>query len=784
MHKVNQLISKKTLRKLLGFMSVSLAVILVVGVAGLVVSPLTGWGWMPTKVLAQLPLFPNLQPDPVEPLASLTLATIPEPSNLSEFVRDRAAAVKLGKALFWDMQVGSDGGQACASCHFAAGADTRSNNQISPGLLGGDTTFNTGGPNSQLQVSDFPFHRLSDPGNRLSTVTSDSNDVVSSQGVPFTTFVDIVPGSAEDLGNILADPVFSIGGTNVRRVEPRNTPTVINAVFNFDNFWDGRARNVFNGVNPFGDIDQDAFVLRAVNPTQIPEEVRVALDNSSLASQAVGPPLSPFEMSFDGRTFPKLGKKMLSLTPLGKQLVHPEDSVLASLSRSPDNGLSTSYEEMIQAAFQPQWWDSEFIITEDANGNLTFTDPAVLQPSGRALTTDEFTLMDRNFSLFFGLAVQMYESTLISDDSPFDRMMQGDRDALTEEQRRGLGVFEGQGNCIECHSGPEFTDASVRHVSNEILEQMNMGDGECAIYDNGMYNIGVRPTGEDLGRGGTDPFGNPLSHTRRAQLGLFVDNSKEGVPEIDPERECHNRAAVDGAFKVSGLRNVELTAPYFHNGGQLTLRQVVEFYNRGGDFFEQNIDNVDVDIEELDLDEEDINQLVAFLKSLTDERVRFEQAPFDHPQLFVPNGHPVTSGPKAQDALLEIPAVGRNGGAPIPSFLGTAPPPTPPPAQPTPTPPPESPSEGVSCTTPVGLQGTLDVSWVAHPNPDVIGYNVHRSLVSGGPFEKVNAELITVTTFRDTGLPSDTTFHYTITAVDRFGNASPKSGEVSGTTLP
>ena len=229
MRKVNQFISKKTLRELLGFMTVLLAVIVVVGVAGLVVSPLTGWGWMPTKVLAQLPLVPNFQAvpeDPIEPLGSLTLATAPEPPNLSEFVRDRTAAVKLGKALFWDMQVGSDGGQACASCHFAAFADTRSNNQLSPGLLGGDTTFNTGGPNSQLRVSDFPFHRLSDPANRLSAVISDSNDVASSQGVPFTTFVDIVPGSAEDLGNVLADPVFSVGGTNVRRVEPRNTRTV------------------------------------------------------------------------------------------------------------------------------------------------------------------------------------------------------------------------------------------------------------------------------------------------------------------------------------------------------------------------------------------------------------------------------------------------------------------------------------------------------------------------------------------------------------------------------
>jgi cytochrome c peroxidase len=59
---------------------------------------------------------------------------VPTPPNLNDFVRDPAMARALGKALFWDMQVGSDGVQACASCHFRAGADPRSKNQVSPGL--------------------------------------------------------------------------------------------------------------------------------------------------------------------------------------------------------------------------------------------------------------------------------------------------------------------------------------------------------------------------------------------------------------------------------------------------------------------------------------------------------------------------------------------------------------------------------------------------------------------------------------------------------------------------
>jgi cytochrome c peroxidase len=68
-----------------------------------------------------------------------------------------------------------------------------------------------------------------------------------------------------------------------------------------------------------------------------------------------------------------------------------------------------------------------------------------------------------------------------------------------------------------------------------------------------------------------------------------------------------------GTFKVPGLRNLELTAPYFHNGGQRIIRQVVEFYNRGGDFREHNVLNTDFEIGKLNLTDQQIDDLVAFL---------------------------------------------------------------------------------------------------------------------------------------------------------------------------
>ena len=136
---------------------------------------------------------------------------------------------------------------------------------------------------------------------------------------------------------------------------------------------------------------------------------------------------------------------------------------------------------------------------------------------------------------------------------------------------------------------------------------------------------------------------------------------------------------VQGAFKVPSLRNVALTAPYFHNGDARTLREVVELYSRGGNVAPVN----DLDgtvIEPLGvpaLTSDEIDAIVAFMETLTDERVLFRRAPFDHPQIFVPNGHPGGSRSTvdangdglADDLMVEIPAVGAAGGSPLPGFL-------------------------------------------------------------------------------------------------------------------
>jgi cytochrome c peroxidase len=615
--------------------------------------------------------------DPPPP-PSLKTVAVPEPYGLSQFVADRGAAIALGKALFWDMQVGSDGVMACASCHFHAGADSRSKNQVSPGLLARDAYGESApdfsfavGPNAQLSAALFPLRVLANPRDRASPALRDTNDVVSSQGVFAATFLGIVPGRAEERATMVPDPDgFRVGGVNVRRVEPRHTPSVINAAFNHRNFWDGRAQNEFNGVNEWGARDRNAHLFRAATPNQL-QKVSVLLTNSSLASQAVAPPVSRFEMSADGRTFHDLadklsrrnGHRLPGLRPLARQLVHPQDSVLGGLSRWPDRGLSEqSYEKMIKRAFRKEWWHAHQVIRIETDGSERVAHPGECRSGG-----EELTLLEYNFSLFFGLAIQLYESTLISDDTPYDRYREDPAaHPLSAEALEGLGIFLRQvrspdgkaaGRCINCHAGPELTDASVANIAAAGETRNREGQD----LDRGFNNIGVRPTLDDLGVGGTDIFGNPLSVTR-----------------LRPKSTRFQ--AVDGTFKAPSLRNVELTAPYFHNGGYLTLESVVDFYSRGGDLAPLTaVDGTAIaPLSVPEMTEPEKRAVVSFLRTLTDERVRQRRAPFDHPQLFVPDGHPGNESTVARDAskpgaaadaLREIAPVGRSGGAPLPGFL-------------------------------------------------------------------------------------------------------------------
>lgn len=709
---------------------------------------------------------------PIPPVPGLT-------DGANPIVVDKNMAIALGKALFWDTNVGSDG-QACGSCHFHAGADSRVKNQINPGEKSSNAsglTFDTlasgaGGPNHTLTLADFPLHDFNNPLNQTSGVKNTTDDAVASAGTFAGTFKGVNQfTTSADTCDRSADPVFHVGATGTRRVEPRNTPTVINAVFNYRNFWDGRANNVFNGSSPWGDRDPNAGVWVKTGARSVQKQ-RLHLENSSLASQAVAPPLNSSEMSCSGRNLAAIGRKLLMRKPLQNQKVHNQDSVFGPLNLTLSTagnlkpGLNTTYKAMITKAFNSKYW------SYTALGAFGAPAPGQIP----------YNQVEANFSLFFGIALQMYQSTLVSDQAPIDLTPReagtlnptwegmGKSAAEIEQLKRGMLVFEAS-HCLICHAGPLMTAAAVKtnsllvtptpgkfygpsngriafgpdsmgvngqaayaginRYTNLVVREETSGGGK--IMDLGFTNTAVGSPDADIGLAATDDFGNPLSFSDQyvqyllgnasllkdpgitqtqscaftvpiawnidfggsvpdyftAYDGIEIDGAREGSPRdqncYDPEFAYiptvagANASLISNpkllavgkkaAFKIPSLRNVELTGPYMHNGSMSTLEQVLQFYTRKGNFNNpdkhQFVTNIALPTQA------DRDALVALLKTFTDDRVRYEKAPFDHPELVVPHGHEgndllVSPGNPLSPALakeefLTLPAVGANG---------------------------------------------------------------------------------------------------------------------------
>lgn len=684
---------------------------------------------------------------------SLKGAPVPEVPGLLDgpdpIIINKDKAIILGKALFWDMNVGSDG-VACATCHFHAGADRRTKNQLAP--IGRNSSlpkeYSVGkngtphNPNYQLTKNSFPFFDKVDPSEEFSPVIYNSDDVVSSSGTFSGVHRDVSWfQTMEDKCDRSVDPVFHVGAKGTRKVEPRNTPTVINAVFNFRNFWDGRANNIFNGSSPWGDRDPEAGVwVRNANGTVIKEQLH--LINSSLASQAVSPPVDSFEMSCENRTFSDLGRKLLYRRPLEHQNVHWNDSVLGNLAFSSENelkkGLNTRYIQLVMEAFNPKYWSY--------NKRGAFGAPSASSNTHRL----PYSQAEANFAMFFGLALQMYQSTLISDDSPFDRSRVNELGTpidLSASAQRGMNLFR-EGHCSLCHTGPLFTTAAVEtngilqklnplafgnesfRISTKVVVTLHNSNAGAMFHDVGFSGTGVTPDENDPGLGATDPFGNPLSfadqyiqllagnesavvdpyvrdvrpcdmdipisldvntphlfkftHVDGLRLqsqdtdGCFLSNGGALIPTVavaQAELQKPNRrrflSAATGSYKIPTLRNIELTGPYMHNGGMATLKQVIEFYTRGGNFQVPALEFAKVFNQPFLTLPQQLEDIQNFLKSLTDDRVRYAKAPFDHPELIVPHGHvgdsqvitdsSSLSEALAADEVLLIPAVGAEG---------------------------------------------------------------------------------------------------------------------------
>ena len=253
-----------------------------------------------------------------------------------------------------------------------------------------------------------------------------------------------------------------------------------------------------------------------------------------------------------------------------------------------------------------QFWDGR-VKTLEEQATLPIVNPVEMgQPSLEAAVAQIAAIREyqQAFRRVFGRppngpdllrAIASYERTQMSFNAPFDRFIAGDEGAIDDAAKRGWEIFNAGGRCYKCHALSE--------------------DQRDTTYftDNKFHNIGVtrhdvvalaRQAARLIESRDTSAIDRAVLQTELSALGRFLISKKQ---------------ADMAAFKTPGLRNVMVTAPYFHDGSHATLWDVMDHYNKGGRPQDPYLDE---DIEPLALIESEIDDVVAFLASLTSSEYR------------------------------------------------------------------------------------------------------------------------------------------------------------------
>lgn len=195
-------------------------------------------------------------------------------------------------------------------------------------------------------------------------------------------------------------------------------------------------------------------------------------------------------------------------------------------------------------------------------------------------------------------AIAAFERTLIQNDTPVDRYLGGDKDALTEEQVAGMELFNGKAGCIQCHNGALATDQKYYNLGVPPAERWE---------DDGLAQITFRY--EQFAKGVTQEMYRKI----KDDAGLYYRTKQK---------------ADMGKFRTPPLRYTAYTAPYMHNGAFWDLTEVVEFYNAGGgenDFTDGTMAASKTPlVKPLGLSEEEVENLVAFLEAFSGDELAVE----------------------------------------------------------------------------------------------------------------------------------------------------------------
>ncbi len=190
-------------------------------------------------------------------------------------------------------------------------------------------------------------------------------------------------------------------------------------------------------------------------------------------------------------------------------------------------------------------------------------------------------------------AIAAFERTLVQTDTPFDKYMRGDRGALDDQQKRGLALFTGKANCIECHNGPLLTDQKYYNLGVVRAERWN---------EDGLAQVTFRY--EQYAKGVTES----LYRTIKDDAGLYYRTKKK--------RDM-------GKFRTPSLRYIAYTAPYMHNGAFFELEEVIDFYNEGGGKNEFSANKTKL-LKPLKLSDEEKEDLIAFIESLSGDEIKMK----------------------------------------------------------------------------------------------------------------------------------------------------------------
>lgn len=256
---------------------------------------------------------------------------------------------------------------------------------------------------------------------------------------------------------------------------------------------------------------------------------------------------------------------------------------------------------------ETQFWDGRSATLED-QAKLPILNPIEMGMESEEAVVKKLAAIPEYASAFqrvFGRplnyddlarAIAAFERTQIFGNARFDRFLAGESNALNASEKRGWALFNGKGRCNTCHAGnainPLFTDHKFHNIGVAARKQ-----NFVALASEGLK---VVRTGDEK------QIDELALQTKFSELGRFLVTKKEN--DI-------------GSFKTPPLRNIAVTGPYMHDGSLTTLWDVMDHYNKGG---EPN-PFLDGGMQRLGLSESEIDDLVAFMFSLTSDDLKGQE---------------------------------------------------------------------------------------------------------------------------------------------------------------